>query len=48
VKPLYDIPPKADVYVRLDADLVHWLKVPRRGYQARMSAALRYAMRHGF
>jgi uncharacterized DUF497 family protein/uncharacterized protein (DUF4415 family) len=48
VKPLYDIPPKADVYVRLDTDLVHWLKVPRKGYQARMNAALRYAMRHGF
>jgi uncharacterized protein (DUF4415 family) len=48
VKPLCDIPPKTDVYVRLDTDPVHWLKAPWKGCQAWMNAALRYTMQHGF
>jgi len=40
--------PKVDVHVRLDADVLGWLKGPGKGYQARLNAALRYAMRNGF
>jgi hypothetical protein len=36
VKPLYGIPPKADVYARLDTGLVYRLKAPGKGCQARI------------
>jgi uncharacterized protein (DUF4415 family) len=47
-RPAYTKPPKVDVHVRLDADVLGWLKGPGKGYQARLNAALRYAMRNGF
>lgn len=34
--------PKVDVHVRLDADVLGWLKAPGKGYQARLNAALRF------
>jgi uncharacterized protein (DUF4415 family) len=47
-RPLYAKTPKVDVHVRLDADVAGWLKAPGKGCQARLNAALRYAMRNGF
>jgi uncharacterized protein (DUF4415 family) len=47
-RPLYAKPPKADVHVRIDLDVLRWLKAPGKGYQARLNAALRYAMQNGF
>jgi uncharacterized protein (DUF4415 family) len=36
------------VHVRLDLDVLRWLKAPGKDYQARLNAALRYAMQNGF
>jgi uncharacterized protein (DUF4415 family) len=36
--------PKKAVYVRLDADVVEWLKSKGKGYQTRMNAMLRALM----
>ncbi len=36
--------PKKGVYVRLDADVVEWLKSKGKGYQTRMNAMLRALM----
>jgi uncharacterized protein (DUF4415 family) len=36
--------PKRGVYVRLDADVVEWLKSKGKGYQTRMNAMLRVLM----
>lgn len=47
-RPAYTKIPKVDVHVRLDADILSWLKSPGKGYQARLNAVLRYAMRNGF
>jgi uncharacterized protein (DUF4415 family) len=35
---------KKGVYVRLDADIVEWLKSKGKGYQTRMNAMLRALM----
>ncbi|MGC2639530.1 MAG: BrnA antitoxin family protein [Acidobacteriaceae bacterium] len=37
-------PPKKPVTMRLDADVVDWLKSYGRGYQTRANALLRHAM----
>ena len=36
--------PKQGVYVRLDADVLEWLKSKGKGYQTRMNAMLRALM----
>ncbi len=36
--------PKKGIYVRLDADVIDWLKSGGRGYQTRMNAMLRALM----
>ncbi len=36
--------PKKAVYVRLDADVLDWLKSKGKGYQTRMNARLRALM----
>ena len=36
--------PKKGVYVRLDADVIEWLKSKGKGYQTRMNAMLRTLM----
>ena len=36
--------PKKGVYIRLDADVLDWLKSKGRGYQTRMNAMLRALM----
>ncbi len=35
---------KKGIYVRLDADVIEWLKSKGRGYQTRMNAMLRVLM----
>jgi uncharacterized protein (DUF4415 family) len=37
-------PPKKPVTMRLDTDIVEWLKSYGRGYQTRVNHLLRYAM----
>ncbi|HEY1810542.1 MAG TPA: BrnA antitoxin family protein [Acidobacteriaceae bacterium] len=37
-------PPKKPVTMRLDQDVVEWLKSYGRGYQTRVNALLRHAM----
>jgi len=48
--PLYK-PTKTPAYIRLDSDVLVWLKKKGRGYQSRLNAILRDAMirdlRHG-
>src|SRR6185437_3701205 len=33
--------PKADIHIRLDADIVDWFKAQGKGYQTRINAVLR-------
>ncbi len=33
--------PKADIHIRLDADVVDWFKAQGKGYQTRINAVLR-------
>jgi uncharacterized protein (DUF4415 family) len=40
--------PKTGVFVRIDADILQWLKSRGKGYQPRLNAALRFAMNNGF
>lgn len=40
-------PVKESVTVRLDADVVHWLKQDGKGYQTRLNAILRREMERG-
>jgi uncharacterized protein (DUF4415 family) len=37
-------PVKKDIHVRLDADIIEWLKHSGKGYQTRLNAILRQAM----
>lgn len=39
-------PIKKPLTIRLDADVIHWLKRRGRGYQTRINAILRSAMEH--
>ena len=42
-------PIKKQVSVRLDADILEWLKKPNdKGYQSRLNTALRWAMNKGY
>jgi uncharacterized protein (DUF4415 family) len=38
-------PVKQSTTVRIDADVLHWLRAKGRGYQTRLNAILREAMR---
>lgn len=38
--------PKKGIYIRLDADILEWLKSQGKGYQTRMNAMLRTIMEH--
>ncbi|MCL2093600.1 MAG: BrnA antitoxin family protein [Treponema sp.] len=40
--------PKTEIHTRIDTDILAWLKSEGKGYQARLNAALRFAMRNGF
>ncbi len=37
--------PKKGIYIRLDTDVIDWLKSKGKGYQTRMNAMLRELMR---
>ncbi|GHT99378.1 hypothetical protein FACS1894142_6900 [Spirochaetia bacterium] len=40
--------PKADIHTKIDYDILDWLKSDGKGYQARLNAALRFAMNRTF
>ncbi len=42
---LQQVPPKQQVTLRLDADVLQWFKTQGRGYQTRINALLRAYMR---
>jgi uncharacterized protein (DUF4415 family) len=47
-RPAYTKIPKADIHTQIDTDILDWLKRDGKGYQARLNAALRFAMNNGF
>jgi uncharacterized protein (DUF4415 family) len=47
-RPVYTKVPKADIHTKIDCDILDWLKNDGKGYQARLNAALRFAMNNGF
>ena len=47
-RPAYTKTPKAEIHTKIDQDILVWLKSEGKGYQARLNAALRFAMRNGF
>ena len=47
-RPAYTKIPKSDIHTKIDNDILEWLKGEGKGYQARLNAALRFAMNHGF
>ena len=47
-RPAYIKIPKTDIHTKIDNDILNWLKSDGRGYQARLNAALRFAMHNGF
>ena len=47
-RPGYIKVPKTEIHTKIDVDILHWLKSEGKGYQARLNAALRFAMRNGF
>ncbi|MDR0447324.1 MAG: BrnA antitoxin family protein [Treponema sp.] len=47
-RPAYTKIPKTDIHTKIDTDILSWLKSEGKGYQARLNAALRYAMNNGF
>ena len=40
--------PKSAIHTKIDTDILYWLKSEGKGYQARLNAALRFAMHNGF
>ena len=46
--PAYSKMPKTDIHLKIDSDILAWLKSDGKGYQARLNAALRFAMRNGW
>ena len=40
--------PKTNIHTKIDTDILQWLKREGNGYQARLNAALRFAMHNGF
>ena len=47
-RPAYTKIPKTDIHTKIDTDILNWLKIEGKGYQARLNAALRFAMYNGF
>ena len=47
-RPAYTKVPKTDIHTKIDTDILAWLKLEGKGYQARLNAALRFAMHNGF
>jgi uncharacterized protein (DUF4415 family) len=47
-RPAYAKIPKADIHTKIAVDLLDWLKSDGKGCQARLNAALRFAMNNGF
>ena len=47
-RPAYMKTSKTEVHTKIDTDILNWLKSEGKGYQARLNAALRFAMRSGF
>ena len=47
-RPAYTKTPKAEIHTKIDQDILAWLKSEGKGYQARLNAALRFAMHNGF
>jgi uncharacterized protein (DUF4415 family) len=47
-RPAYTKIPKTDIHTKIDTDILTWLKCEGKGYQARLNAALRFAMNNGF
>jgi uncharacterized protein (DUF4415 family) len=47
-RPAYTKIPKTDIHTKIDTDILNWLKSGGKGYQARLNAALRFAMNNGF
>ena len=47
-RPAYTKISKTDVHTKIDTDILAWLKSYGKGYQARLNAALRFAMYNGF
>jgi uncharacterized protein (DUF4415 family) len=47
-RPAYTKIPKTDIHTKIDTDILTWLKCEGKGYQARLNAALRFAMNSGF
>jgi uncharacterized protein (DUF4415 family) len=47
-RPAYVKIPRADIHTKIDADLLDWLKSGGKSYQARLNAALRFAMNNKF
>jgi uncharacterized protein (DUF4415 family) len=47
-RPAYTKIPKTDIHTKIDTDILDWLKRDGKGYQARLNAALRFAMNNGF
>jgi len=47
-RPAYTKIPKTDIHTKIDTDILNWLKSEGKGYQARLNAALRFAMHNGF
>ena len=47
-RPIGTKTPKTEIHTKIDTDILNWLKSEGKGYQARLNAALRFAMRNGF
>ena len=47
-RPAYTKIPRTDIHTKIDTDILNWLKSDGKGYQARLNAALRFAMNNGF
>ena len=47
-RPAFTKVPKTEIHTKIDTDILKWLKSEGKGYQARLNAALRFAMRNGF
>ena len=47
-RPAYTKIPKTAVHTKIDTDILKWLKSEGKGYQARLNAALRFAMNNSF
>ena len=47
-RPAYTKTQKTNIHTKIDTDILNWLKSEGKGYQARLNAALRFAMHNGF